>query len=109
MNIENKFARFMRNSGPARFFVPAGIILIVFGILTLGFNTDNFEKTVGTITSVTEVPRTDTDEATQYDVGFRYTVDGKEYASHYLYGGPTQKYVGERKIKFSDYRRWMGL
>ena len=33
MNIENKFARFMRNSGPARFFVPAGIILIVFGIL----------------------------------------------------------------------------
>ena len=79
MNIENKFARFMRNSGPARFFVPAGIILIVFGILTLGFNTDNFEKTVGTITSVTEVPRTDTDEAAQYDVGFRYTVDGREY------------------------------
>ncbi len=79
MNIENKFARFMRNSGPARFFVPAGIILIVFGILTLGFNTDNFEKTVGTITSVTEVPRTDTDEAVQYDVGFRYTVDGREY------------------------------
>ena len=61
MNIENKFARFMRNSGPARFFVPVGIILIVFGILTLGFNTDNFEKTVWTITSVTEVPRTDTD------------------------------------------------
>ena len=42
-------------------------------------------------------------------VKIRYTVDGKEYASHYLYGGPTQKYVGERKIKFNDYRRWMGL
>ena len=38
----------------------------------------------------------------------RYTVEGKEYASHYLYGGPTQKYVGEKKIKFADYRRWMG-
>ena len=42
-------------------------------------------------------------------VKIRYTVDGKEYASHYLYGGPTQKYVGEKKIKFADYRRWMGL
>jgi len=29
--------------------------------------------------------------------------------SHYLYGGPTQKYVSEKKIRFADYRRWMGL
>ena len=42
-------------------------------------------------------------------VKIRYTVEGKEYASHYLYGGPTQKYEGEKKIKFADYRRWMGL
>ena len=42
-------------------------------------------------------------------VKIRYTVEGKEYASHYLYGGPSQKFVGEKKIKFSDYRRWMGL
>ena len=42
-------------------------------------------------------------------VKIRYTVEGKEYASHYLYGGPTQKYVGEKKIKFTDYRRWLGL
>ena len=41
----------------------------------------------------------------------RYTVDGdvSAYDSHYLYGGPTQKYVGEKKISFEDYRRWMGL
>ena len=41
----------------------------------------------------------------------RYTVagDAEAYASHYLYGGPTQKYVGEKKIRFADYRRWMGL
>ena len=41
----------------------------------------------------------------------RYTVDGdaESYDSHYLYGGPTQKYVGEEKISFPDYRRWMGL
>ena len=27
--MENKFARFMRNTGPARFLIPAGIILII--------------------------------------------------------------------------------
>lgn len=35
MVTENKFARIMRNTGPARFFVPMGIILIVVGILML--------------------------------------------------------------------------
>ena len=40
----------------------------------------------------------------------RYTVagDAQAYDSHYLYGGPTQKYVGEKKIPFADYCRWMG-
>lgn len=40
-----------------------------------------------------------------------YTVEGEvtTYDSHYLYGGPTQKYVGESKISFADYRRWMNL
>ena len=42
-------------------------------------------------------------------VKIRYTVDGQSYDNHYLYGGPTQKYVGEKKIRFADYRRWMGL
>ena len=42
-------------------------------------------------------------------VKIHYTVDGETYDSHYLYGGPTQKYVGEKKISFADYRRWMGL
>ena len=35
MSFENKIARIMRNTGPARFFVPVGLILIVFGVLTL--------------------------------------------------------------------------
>lgn len=41
----------------------------------------------------------------------RYSVEGdaESYDSHYLYGGPTQKYVGEKKISFADYRRWTGL
>ena len=47
MNIENKFARFMRNTGPARFLIPAGLILIIFGIILLGFKTDSYVETVG--------------------------------------------------------------
>lgn len=42
-------------------------------------------------------------------VKINYTVDNRTYSSHYLYGGPTQKFVGEKKIPFADYRRWMGL
>ena len=40
-------------------------------------------------------------------VKIRYSVDGETYDSHYLYGGPGQKYIGEPKIRFADYRRWM--
>ena len=36
MNVENKLARILRNTGPARFFIPAGVFLIVFGILSEG-------------------------------------------------------------------------
>lgn len=78
MNMENKLARFMRNTGPARFFVPVGIILIVFGIIMLGFNTDSYVETTGKITSVVECFR-EPDENQEYDVYFTYTVDGKEY------------------------------
>ncbi len=77
MGIENKFARLMRDSGPARALVPIGIILIVVGIILLGFNTDSFEKTVGAITAVTEADFTD--DQRQYDVAFTYEVNGKQY------------------------------
>lgn len=40
-------------------------------------------------------------------VKIRYTVDGETFDSHYLYGGPGQKFEGEPKIRFADYRRWM--
>ncbi len=42
-------------------------------------------------------------------VKISYTADGRTFSNHYLYGGPTSKFVGEKKIKFGDYRRWMGL
>ncbi|MBR4655565.1 MAG: DUF3592 domain-containing protein [Oscillospiraceae bacterium] len=75
--MENKFARFLRNTGPARFFVPLGIILIVVGILLMTHNTDNYLETVG---KVTEVQGELNDENSKvYDTSFTYTVDGKEY------------------------------
>ncbi|MBO4847815.1 MAG: DUF3592 domain-containing protein [Clostridia bacterium] len=81
MNPENKIARILRNSGPARVLVPMGIILIIFGIILLGFNTDKYVETVGRITSVTEGDYDQDNNQQQYDVNFSYTVDGKEYDS----------------------------
>ena len=77
MNIENKFARFMRNSGPARFFVPVGIILIIFGVILMIFRSDNYLETVGKVTSVVE--EVNSEKQKEYDISFTYTVDGKEY------------------------------
>ncbi len=76
----NKLAKLMRNTGPARFFVPVGVILIVFGILTLGHNTKNFVETTGTVTKVEECAPVE-GEAQQYDVYVAYTVDGGNYTA----------------------------
>ena len=78
MNTENKLTRLMRNSGPARVLVPIGIILIVFGIIMFLFRpAGELVETVGTVTSVTEA--TADGDGKEYDVGFSYTVDGREY------------------------------
>ncbi|MBQ6267404.1 MAG: DUF3592 domain-containing protein [Clostridia bacterium] len=77
MNL-GKIAKFMRNTGPARFFIPLGVVLIIFGILSFGFNTDTYQETVGKITAVEEVP-VSADEPQQFDVSFTYTADGKTY------------------------------
>ncbi len=81
MNIENRFARLMRDSGPARFFVPLGIILIVLGIILMSFNTDDYVETAGKVTSV--AADTDSEDKTVYDIGFTYTVEGREYTGNY--------------------------
>ena len=76
MNLQTKFARIMRNSGPARVLVPVGIILIIFGVITMMFNTRNFMMTTGKVTAVTEQ---EGDKDTEYDVTFTYTANGKQY------------------------------
>jgi len=67
----------MRNSGPARFLIPIGLALIVFGGIMLGFDFSSYEETTGSITAVAE--DRDEDNHTVYDVSFTYTVDGKKY------------------------------
>ena len=100
MNFENRIARLMRNTGPARFFVPVGLVLIIFGVIMLGFNTDNYLETTGRITSVTEDVY-DQNETPQYDVEVGYTVDGKEYST--VFGGMSGTFkVGEVMKLFYD-------
>lgn len=85
MGFENKFARFMRNTGPARFFLPVGIILIVVGIVLFAFNAGgDYIETKGKVTAVETI--TDSENGTQYDISFTYTVDGKTYNNRFTLG-----------------------
>lgn len=86
MSAENKFARLMRNTGPARFFIPVGIVLIIFGIILLSFNTGKYVETTGKIINVIENP-VEADENQTYDLTIRYTVDGKDYETTFSLGG----------------------
>ena len=101
MNTESKFARFMRNTGPARFLVPLGIVLIVFGIVMNGFNTENFVETVGRVTAVEEhVEVIDGRQETQYDVTVSFTADGKTYETVFPNLGEAPKVGGDIKVLY---------
>lgn len=83
----NKIATFFRESIIARFFIPVGIVLIVFGVIMFMINKENqnYIKTEATVTDVREEQETSTDAdgststTTIYNVTVNYTVDGKEY------------------------------
>ncbi len=82
----NKMITFMRESSTARFFIPAGILLIIFGIFMFVINNKNqdYIKTEAIVSNVEllEEEYTDIDgnlvEAT-YSANVKWTVDGKEY------------------------------
>lgn len=84
----NKIVTFLRESMVARFFIPAGIILIVFGVFMFAINSknQNYIKTESTVSSieVLEEAYTDVDgnyvDAT-YKITVKYTVDNKEYTT----------------------------
>jgi hypothetical protein len=75
--MENKFARFMRNTGPARFFLPLGIILIAVGIFLMTLNLGSYLETVGKVTDVNETRNEENSKV--YDVTYTYTVDGEKH------------------------------
>lgn len=94
----NKLARIMRDSGPARFFVPAGIILIVFAIVLFTFNTGKYVETTGKVVSVTEGHYDEENNQQLYDVNVAYTVDGKEYTGVFNDLNGSYKAGGDIKV-----------
>ena len=98
MNLENTFARLMRNTGPARVLVPIGLILVIFGCILLGFKSDNYKQTTGTITSVTENP--DAENKKEFDVSFTYTAEGKEYEGTFANLSGSFKEGGEIEVYY---------
>ena len=82
----NKMFTFMRESQTARFFIPAGLILIIFGIVVfvITLNNQNYVKIEATVTNVEETQETNVDDdgtntTTVYNATVNYTVGGKEY------------------------------
>ena len=82
----NKMFSFMRESSTARFLIPAGIILIVFGTVMFFINNENrnYIKIEAKVIDVKEEQETNTDSdgthtSTIYNVKLTYTVDGKKY------------------------------
>ena len=82
----NKLFTFMRESQTARFFIPVGLILTIFGIFMLVINikNQNYIKTDSTVIDVmkTQEEYLDVDgnrKEAEYSATVKYTVDGKEY------------------------------
>ena len=103
----NKIITIIRESALARFLIPAGIILIVFGVIFFGASKRNqhYKQTSAQVTSVTleEAASTDVNgnrtEAT-YTLGIRYTVDGKEYENDL--SGMSKREAGDRIVIYYD-------
>ena len=82
----NKMFTFMRESQTARFLIPAGLILIIFGIVVfvISLNNQNYIKIEATVANVEETQETNVDDdgtntTTVYNATVNYTVGGKEY------------------------------
>ena len=103
----NKIITIIRESALARFLIPAGIILIVFGVVFFGASKRNqhYKQTSAQVTSVTLEEAASTyvngnrTEAT-YTLGIRYTVDGKEYENDL--SGMSKREAGDRIVIYYD-------
>ena len=99
----NNFATIMRESRVARFLLPAGLMLIVFGIIFFIINKQNqdYIETESTVTKIEIEEEAHTDEKGEeveatYKATVAYTVDGKEYQAE-LSG--VSKYDEGEKVK----------
>ena len=103
----NKLATIFRESRLARFLIPAGIILVVFGMVMFGINRQNqgYVKTEATVTDVTLEEEAHKDangntvEAT-YTVRVKYTAEGREYEGEL--GGMSEYKVGQKMTIYYD-------
>ena len=82
----NKIAFILRESQTARFFIPAGIMIIIFSAIffNVSVQNKNYIKTESTVTNVVMDEEAHTDANgdhvdASYTVTVKYTVDGKEY------------------------------
>lgn len=82
----NKLFTFMRESSTARFLIPVGLILTIFGIVVLVINikNQNYIKTDSTVIEVNQTQEAYTDNEgnlveAEYSATVKYTVDGKDY------------------------------
>ena len=85
----NRIAKFLRDYALARFLIPAGIILMIAGIIFYGVTDSRkgYPVTDGVVTRSELFEEEyydgeDHHDAT-YEIYVRYTVDGKEYESEY--------------------------
>ena len=90
MEILNKFAKFNRAFSLALFMLPAAVILIVFGCLSIGpvAKRLNYPQTEATVTKAElyEEAYYDSDNTyhdATYTIFVKYTLDGQEYEEEY--------------------------
>lgn len=103
----NKIITIIRESALARFLIPAGVILIVFGVVFFGASRQNqhYMETEAQVTSVVLEEEASTDAVgnstpASYNLGLRYTVDGKVYETEL--SGMSKQEVGDRITIYYD-------
>ena len=97
----DKIATFFRESSIAKFLIPLGLMLFIFGIVIFIINTGNkdyveVESVVSNVV-LTQEAYTDVDGTfveASYDVSVKYTVDGNEYES--VLSGLSKYNIGDK-------------
>ena len=87
----------MRNTGPARFLVPVGIILIVAGILFSVFNTKDYKQAEGIVSDV--IPTTNDDGQKEYTVIFNFDTEDGRHMENQQFANLSKEYKIGDKIK----------